>query len=407
MRWDIFCKVIDNYGDIGVAWRLSADLASRGEQVRLWVDDARALRWMAPGGCPGVTVHPWTSPLNVGDLTGIEAGDVLIEAFGCDPDPEFIALFAGKANRAAPQNKSPNRINLEYLTAERYAQRSHALPSPVVHGPGAGLTKHFFYPGFGTGTGGLLRETEFLTRQAAFDRDVWLKQLVAQPLPEAFDATVERPVETTQIGTDDPKSKKNAIGAFGKKPERLISLFCYEPPALSDLLDQLAQAEHANPPTRLLVTAGRASSAVAGLIEHKNLQNAHWNEHDRLAVTYLPALSQNQFDELLWGCNLNFVRGEDSLVRACLAGKPFVWHIYPQADNAHHIKLEAFLDAVQAPAPVRFFHQIWNGLADGPLLDLDPAMWHDWQIWAAQTRTALSQQTSLTERLMEFVAKTR
>ncbi len=391
MRWDIFCKVIDNFGDIGVAWRLSADLATRGEQVRLWVDDASALRWMAPGGCPGVTVQPWTSPLN---LTSIEAGDVLIEAFGCDPDPEFIALFAGKASRAAPQNTRPNWINLEYLTAERYAQRSHGLPSPVMRGPGAGLTKHFFYPGFSKGTGGLLREADFLTRQATFDRDAWLRQLGAQSLPEP----VETPSETTQVATATQK---------GKKRERLISLFCYEPPALSDLLDQLAQGNPADPPTRILVTAGRASTAVAKLIEHKNRQNADWNRPAKLAVTYLPTLSQRQFDELLWACDLNFVRGEDSLVRACLAGKPFVWHIYPQADNVHHIKLEAFLSALQAPAPVRLFHQIWNGLATGPLPDLDPEMWRDWKVWGTQTRIALCQQTSLAERLMEFMAKTR
>ncbi|MEO7887531.1 MAG: elongation factor P maturation arginine rhamnosyltransferase EarP, partial [Polaromonas sp.] len=43
LQWDIFCKVIDNFGDIGVCWRLAADLASRGHKVRLWVDDASAL----------------------------------------------------------------------------------------------------------------------------------------------------------------------------------------------------------------------------------------------------------------------------------------------------------------------------------------------------------------------------
>ena len=60
--WDIFCKVIDNFGDIGVCWRLAADLASRGHRVRLWVDDASALDWMAPDGCEGVRVLPWGEP---------------------------------------------------------------------------------------------------------------------------------------------------------------------------------------------------------------------------------------------------------------------------------------------------------------------------------------------------------
>ena len=55
--WDIFCQVIDNFGDIGVCWRLAADLAARGHQVRLWVDDASALHWMAPQGAAGVEVR--------------------------------------------------------------------------------------------------------------------------------------------------------------------------------------------------------------------------------------------------------------------------------------------------------------------------------------------------------------
>ncbi len=60
MHWDLFCRVIDNFGDIGVCWRLAADLGARGESVRLWVDDASALAWMAPQGSAGVEVLRWT-----------------------------------------------------------------------------------------------------------------------------------------------------------------------------------------------------------------------------------------------------------------------------------------------------------------------------------------------------------
>ena len=59
MLWDIFCKVIDNHGDIGVCWRLATQLAARGHEVRLWVDDAAALDWMAPGGHDRVQVLAW------------------------------------------------------------------------------------------------------------------------------------------------------------------------------------------------------------------------------------------------------------------------------------------------------------------------------------------------------------
>ena len=92
-QWDIFCKVIDNFGDIGVSWRLAADLAARGQRVRLWVDDTSALTWMAPEGCAGVTVMRWADTINV---TCLEAApcDVLVEAFGCDVAPAFIANCA-------------------------------------------------------------------------------------------------------------------------------------------------------------------------------------------------------------------------------------------------------------------------------------------------------------------------
>ena len=350
MRWDIFCKVIDNYGDIGVCWRLSADLASRGEQVRLWVDDASALAWMAPEGCAGIEVMTLTQPFT---HHGATPGDVLVEAFGCDIAPEFIAAHA---NSASATGSNHSWINLEYLSAEPYALRSHGLPSPVMSGPGAGLTKYFFYPGFTTETGGLLREGDLLARQAAFKRDDWLTRM---GIP--FDG------------------------------ERLISLFCYEPPALQDLLAQLAQSAT---PTRLLVTSGRAAKAVQSQANRAN---------GLLSITYLAQLTQRQFDELLWACDLNFVRGEDSLVRACLAGKPFVWQIYPQHDNAHHVKLNAFLDVMDSPKSLRQFHRVWNGLNDELLPAIDTEAW---QAAALHGRERLLAQSSLIDRLMEFVAKT-
>src|SRR4051812_32943786 len=127
MRWDIFCNVIDNHGDIGVCWRLAAELATRGETVRLRIDDPDALAWMAPLGARGVEVLPWAA------LPG--RGDVVIEAFGCDLPLGFQALIA---DRAKAQGVSPAWINLEYLTAETFAERTHGLPSPVMNGPATG-----------------------------------------------------------------------------------------------------------------------------------------------------------------------------------------------------------------------------------------------------------------------------
>ena len=370
--WDIFCKVIDNYGDMGVCWRLSADLAARGEQVRLWVDDASALSWMAPQGCTGVEVRAWTQPM---DLHTASPADIMVEAFGCTVNPEYIAHYA---SGIMARDINCCWINLEYLSAEGFVARSHCLPSPVMAGPGAGLVKHFFYPGFTPGTGGLLREPDLLQRQAAFGRRAWLKQL--------------------------------GITVKEARGERLVSLFCYEPPALEALLQLLAS--HATP-TRLLVTSGRATAAVLAAIESKNRLYPSWNINNTLLFSYLPPLAQAQFDELLWACDLNFVRGEDSLVRAIWADKPFVWQIYPQDDDAHHAKLNAFLDVMAAPPSLRRFSWDWNSMTGNPHVNplapsepskpFQPLDLSAWGASAAGLRNRLLAQTDLTSQLIAFV----
>jgi len=355
MLWDIFCKVIDNHGDIGVCWRLSVQLAERGYAVRLWVDDASALQWMAPGGHEGVEVLPW-----VPRTAPAEPGDAVVEAFGCELDASFQAAIAAKAGR---QGRQPVWINLEYLTAESFALRNHRLPSPVMAGPAAGLTKHFFYPGFTAGTGGLLREPDLMDRQAKFNAAQWLQG--------------------------------QGIAAGGAQR---VSLFCYEPPALAQLLAQWACAPHH---THLLATQGRAAAAVRAAIEGNERTLPGWNGLSRLAISFLPLLTQRDYDHLLWSCDLNFVRGEDSLVRALWAGKPFVWNIYPQDDDAHHAKLSAFLDWLGAPGSLRDFHTVWNGAADAPL---PPA---DAQAWVGCVRAArqrLLAQEDLATQLLAFAA---
>ncbi|AYQ29166.1 MULTISPECIES: elongation factor P maturation arginine rhamnosyltransferase EarP [unclassified Polaromonas] len=376
-QWDIFCKVIDNFGDIGVCWRLACDLAARGHSVRLWVDDAAALAWMAPAGSEGVQVLPWPrdgTPLDL-QAAGFaqQPPDVLVEAFGCEIAPEFIAACASSMRATGLK---PVWINLEYLSAEAYVERYHAMPSPVQSGPAAGWTKWFFYPGFTAHTGGLLREPGLQERQARFDRAGWLK---AQNIPW--------------------------------RGETLVSLFCYEPPALEALLAQLSRHGLQGNPVRLLVAAGRAAHAVRAIVEgEKGLQPIQ-DKGSLLSISYLPLLEQAGFDHLLWASDLNFVRGEDSLVRALWAGRPFVWQIYPQHDDAHLAKLQAFLDMLQAPPSLRAFHAAWNGKTApapaagglGPML----ADWPAWQAAALAARGRLTAQDDLVSRLLGFVAKKR
>ncbi len=313
---DIFCKVIDNYGDIGVCWRLCKQLTARGETVRLIVDDASALTWMAPltAQTEHVEVMDWTQ------AEGIETpADLIIESFGCELPESYIAKMALQTI----SSKASIWINLEYLSAEKYAEECHLLPSPVMQGAGKGLTKTFFYPGFTNKTGGLLREPDLFERQTKFDKAAWLK--------------------------------KQTIGWTN---ERIVSLFCYEPAALPALLAELQNSDQS---TLLLVTAGRATQTINALEAISN---------KALRIHYLPYLTQDDYDHLLWASDFNFVRGEDSFVRAIWAGKPFVWQIYPQDDDAHHAKLDAFLDAYLAHTDavlatrIRTVHRFWNGLID-------------------------------------------
>ena len=366
-QWDIFCKVIDNFGDIGVCWRLASDLAARGQTVRLWLDDSAALQWMAPDGCKGVQVMRWIEGVSI-DLAVIDRlpPDVMVEAFGCDAAPEFIAACARIAGARGIKH---SWINLEYLSAEAYVERCHALPSPVRTGPAASWTKWFFYPGFTSRTGGLLREPDLAARQAGFDKRAWL---------------------TSQ-----------GVHLADKNPEKLVSLFCYEPPALEALFTQFQQHGLHGQPVRLLVCAGRATAAVKTLVYDQIAIQPNNYVRQLLSISYLDLLTQHDFDHLLWACDLNFVRGEDSLVRALWAGQPLVWQLYPQSDDAHLAKLAAFMDFIDAPASFRDFHAAWNNAAG----QVKPLPMPELPAWSACIKTAtqgLRAQDDLTTQLMRF-----
>jgi uncharacterized repeat protein (TIGR03837 family) len=346
-QWDVFCRVIDNWGDIGVCWRLAAQLAAHGQRVRLWVDDPAALAWMAPGALeghwPGIRVlrwEPWDAARDVlTEQSALPAQSappthppcqVLVEAFGCDIEPARVQALVGPATR-------PVWLNLEYLSAEPYVERSHGLPSPVMAGPLAGWTKWFFYPGFTERTGGLLRGEEAGHTEPA-----------ANGPPQGF-------------------------------------LFCYEPAALPGLARVSRE-----PGLHWRVAAGRATAAVQ--------QAAAWQH---MTCQFLPLMDQPGFDAELRRSSINFVRGEDSLCRALWAGRPLVWQLYPQDDGAHAAKLSAFLDWLEAPESLRRFHRIWNGMEEGPLPALDLPAWGE---CVAAARARLLAQDDLCSRLLGFVA---
>ena len=326
LHCDIFCNVIDNYGDIGVCWRLARQLTNgHGLVVRLWVDDLASFAQLCPEADAtldsqqqrGVEVCAWHK-----EFPDVQPASIVIEAFACKLPESYIEAMA-------IQKHQPVWINLEYLSAEAWVEGCHKLPSPHPRLP---LTKYFFFPGFTKQTGGLLLERDLLAR-----RDAFLHDAVAQ---QEFWRGIGLAVPSADI--------------------LKVSLFAYENAALPGLFDAWSNGTQA---VLCLVPEGRILPQVVTYFADAGRDYVHGN----LQVRILPFVAQEDYDKLLWACDVNFVRGEDSCVRAQWAGKPFVWQIYPQQDEVHWKKLQAFLDLYcssmsgATSLAVQGLWQVWNG----------------------------------------------
>ena len=294
MRWDIFCQIVDNYGDAGVCWRLARSLSSlHGQEVRIFCDDLPTLNLLASGTPSAIKekidLQPWEASYH-NARHPVQTPDVVIEAFGCELPERYLAgLFIAPIK--------PLIINLEYLSAEPWIIDFHAKPSPQSHG----IPKYFFFPGFQESVGGLL-----------IDPIPAESQIAANCVPDLL-----RPTWT--------KLRSNA---------KRISICCYPGAPLRKWLENLATLEME---IDVILTHG-----------HSELLNVYGEQPvelpSNLQLLSIPFVSQDEYDWVLSQCDFNIVRGEDSFVRAQLAGKPFIWHIYPQEDRAHEVKLAAFLD---------------------------------------------------------------
>src|SRR6185436_5733300 len=375
-RWDVFCRVVDNYGDVGVSWRLARALArEHGKDVRLWLDNVAVLARLRPDIDPGgdgqrlegVEVRRMREA-----FTSADVADVVVETFGCDPPEAYVQAMVGRA--------PPVRwINLEYLSAEEWVERSHALPSPNPRLP---LTKHYFFPGFTARTGGVLREADLLARRDAFQEE-----------PGAQAA-----FWTSLTGTVPPG------GALK------VSLFSYEGAPVANLVEACARLRR---PVWIVAPEGIAARALESWSQGRDAEGCA--DVEAFAVPFLP---QDRYDELLWACDLNFVRGEDSFVRAQWAARPFAWHIYPQKEGAHWIKLTAFLDRylagldAESARAVRALWEAWNSGGEVPdvatgmdtALDAFMARREALGAHARAWSRGLHLQPELSERLVKFAS---
>ncbi|NGR08011.1 elongation factor P maturation arginine rhamnosyltransferase EarP [bacterium SGD-2] len=362
--FDIFCRVVDNYGDIGVCWRLARELARRGgpeRVVRLCSDDLRTFSRIAPGVTPtaaaqtihGIDIVPWAQAAIA------EPADVVIEAFACSPPAGYLA-------RLTPRQLW---INLEYLSAEDWVESCHGLPSLQA----GGLRKFFFFPGFTAGTGGLLREDDLIAR-----RDAWQRNADA------------RLSLLARLGVSTEWLQRLQDGA------RLVYVFCYPDSPQNALVQALAGAA---PDTLILAPEGVWH---AGSAPHEGTGSA-----SKVGVHAHAFVDQETFDQMLWSADLNIVRGEDSLVRAIWAGRPMIWQPYRQADDLHLEKLAAWLARAPYAPDVKALMYAWSTGDSTTLATRLPQLLQGdaHARWAAQARNwslTLAGQTSLAQRLERF-----
>lgn len=387
MRCAIFCNIIDNFGDIGVCWRLARQLAAEYQlTVSLFVDDLTSFAMLAPQLQPDlpiqqleqITVHHWHATVCFD-----QSYDLIIEGFGCRLEAQLIEQMQQQAQAGKP----PAWINLEYMSAEDWVMDCHGMVS--IH-PATGLKQTFWFPSTTEQSGGLIREQYLLARRDQFQQDSQQQAEFWQSLglPHAMQLS------------------------------RKISLFSYENNAIADLLTALAEDSTA---TLLLVPYSKSIPDVELWLQQQAvfrqvgqpLQVGDQVNCNKLTIAVLPFLSHRQYDQLLWACNLNFIRGEDSCVRAQWACRPFIWHIYPQDDNAHLIKLQAWMDQVdQHGTMASSWHvamQAWNDNACS-----SPAVWQQLMadLTLCTTQLAgwlnyLADQSDLAARLMHWMAQNK
>jgi len=315
-RFHLFCRVVDNYGDAGVCWRLARALAAEHAlDVSLLIDDVATLARIEPAidaravgqNVAGLTVARLEEAAPPRSLP-----DVVIEAFGCGLPAAYVGAMAAATMK-------PRWINLEYLSAEPWVDAVHGLASPQPRLP---LERYFWFPGFTHRTGGLIREAGLLDARLAFDAQ---------------------------------RTDNDALE---------IMLFCYPNRALTDLFDAWADGDE---PIRCKVPEGVATGALDRWL-HGDVPHAGESTlRGRLRLDVIRFASQPSFDQLLWSADVNFVRGEDSFVRAQWAARAFVWTPYPQDENAHRLKLDAFLARYAAELPARERQAVtafWNAFND-------------------------------------------
>jgi len=357
-RWDVFCRIVDNFGDIGVCWRLSQQLAHEQHfQVRLFIDDLIVASNIIPAlNCKlksqminDVEICTWQS------ANTIQPANAVLETFSCELPANYLAAMQGNTVW----------VNLEYLSAESWVADFHARSSNNTKPP-----RHFFFPGFTEATGGLILEADIFQRN----------QLIAN---------------------------KNKLETDALK----VSLFCYPHAPIANLLNAMAES---NQRVDCYVPASSILSKVAEFFNVDIIETDSVLSKKNLNVHILPFLSQDDYDHLLASCDINFVRGEDSWIRAIWAGKPFIWQPYLQTENTHVIKLNAFLDLFYTDCEVLAKTAVYEAHLAWVKGNITPDIWQNYlatlhvtESFTLHKASQLATQTDLASKLVIFLQKVR
>lgn len=372
----VFVRVIDNYGDAGVGWRLSCLLAKYLHMhVRLWIDDTDALNKLVPASeqQTQITIEAWQSDAIMQQQLSAAADPVLvIETFGCELPPQVLERM---------RQCRPLWLNWEYLTAEDWAVGLHAMSSLQPNG----LEKYFWFMGIDADSGGLLREPDYLAEREKFRQQPQLQQ--------AFRQEYGLPLQHTG---------------------QLWLVFAY---TSGQWAQWMAMWQQADTLVTLWLAGGQVieSLRAAKLIAPEELQQeGDICDLGNVTLVRIPFVPQAAFDRLLWLADAAIVRGEDSFVRALWAGLPFFWHIYRQDDDVHLQKLHAFwFKAMQGwPAELRQAFTVLsddlNGAESVSSLKREQAWrylcthWQSWVKSAAAWSEMLHAQDNALEKLARF-----
>ncbi|MFZ4708912.1 MAG: elongation factor P maturation arginine rhamnosyltransferase EarP [Zwartia sp.] len=385
MQADVFCRVVDNFGDIGVTWRLVRQLQREHHwSIRLWVDDLKSFRRLE------ARVHLHALQQVIEEIEIIHWGEpapdlipypLVLCSFSCDLPASYIAQL---------HQRPALWINLEYLSAETWVEGCHGLPSLR----GDGLSSYFFFPGFNANTGGLLRERELLSQRNAWQKNLDSQHQLLERLgvsAKALAALLPQPTAPSASREIERRRQGEIQGA------RLLTLFCYPHAPIAQMLEALCADSSAS---IVLIPDGIAPELATGRL----------GPLQQVFIERIPFVSQPEYDHLLWMADLNFVRGEDSVVRALWAGKPLVWQIYPQTEGTHLIKLDAWLKISNLSADTQALLRHWNAdcaaadLSTGFEQVLQPKIFAQWSSHALALSHTLAQDTDFAQALHNFCA---